>query len=399
MNKLLYFINMKEEKLKILYPFQYYTFKNISIIKPYLDKYMFNVEHENELFIGNINGLLTMGDMLPNKMLKYFASNKNHKATFVLPENYTETIDKLIGFREQVLKIIDYYKDSQIYIITYKVDNSDIINKIKDLENMKFDVCIGNPPFSGKGNPLYLQILEKCNVIAKNIVWICPSQWVKNYKDSSYLTNVKNNTCKNLISHEHISNPFNDAAVANEIGIYVFGNADQYEDYEKIRLERFKNTILAKSIWKKFEDYVDNIEKHDKIDLNKSYYVRAQWIRGHFLNGKPMWDWTTLFGKDQKINFSFKPTDNTNYWNFDTEIECLNFIKSTETDICMFAHFIGKVNCNNNNQTLELIPWFSDYTHEWTEDMIAQELGLTGVEVDYIHTEMKDFGWKAAIKK
>lgn len=397
------------EKLKKEYPFQYYTFSKISIIKESgfdFEDYSFCLDHNHELYIGNINGLICRNDMgYPLKLLKYLKEEpdtlKKREVTFILPENYKDSINQLKGLRKTVLDVFnsEKYKDKQIHIITYKIDNSDIINKIEGLKNMKFDVCIGNPPFSGKGNPLYLQILEICNTIAKNIVWICPSQWVKNYKDSAYLNNVKTNTCKNLIAHYHVSNPFNDAIVANEIGIYVFGKAEQYENYETIRLERFKNPILAKNIWEKFERYSDNIEKHDKVDLKKPYYVRAQWIRGNVRESKPLWDWTTLFGKEQKTNFTYKPVDNTNYWNFETEIECLNFIKSTETDICMFAHYIGKVNCNNNNQTIELIPWFSDYTHEWTEEMIAQELGLTDEEVKYIHEEMKNFGWKAAVKK
>ena len=31
--------------------------------------------------------------------------------------------------------------------------------------------------------------------------------------------------------------------------------------------------------------------------------------------------------------------------------------------------------------------------------MIQKELGLTDEEVEYIHEEMKDFGWKAQPKK
>ena len=101
-----------------------------------------------------------------------------------------------------------------------------------------------------------------------------------------------------------------------------------------------------------------------------------------------------MFGTDQRTDFSFKPDDLTNYWNFSTTEECKNFIASTETDILMFAHFISKISYSNNNQVLAIIPWFGDYTHEWTEDMIQKELGLTDEEVNYIHEEMKEFGWK-----
>lgn len=400
------------EKLKKEYPFQYYTFSKISIIKESgfdFEDYSFCLDHNHELYIGNINGLICRNDMgYPLKLLKYLKEEpdtlKKREVTFILPENYKDSINQLKGLRKTVLDVFnsEKYKDKQIHIITYKIDNSDIINKIEGLKNMKFDVCIGNPPFSGKGNPLYLQILEICNTIAKNIVWICPSQWVKNYKDSAYLNNVKTNTCKNLIAHYHVSNPFNDAIVANEIGIYIFGNAKQYEDYNEIRWERFNNIILAKNICKKLKVYKDNLKNHvitDNSEEKTGFWVNNSRIRGHFRESKPLWDWTTLFGQKQHNNFKFDKNPRWNHWQFNSVVECKNFISSTETDICMFAYYITKLNNNCCPEYFELIPWFSDYTHEWTEEMIAQELGLTDEEVKYIHEEMKNFGWKAAVKK
>lgn len=400
-----------DEKIKALYPFQYYTFSHISNIETVgfsFDDYSFRHDHDNELYFGNINGLICRHDMgYPLKLLKYLAEEpdtlRKRKVTFLLPENYKDSVENLKGLRQYVIDVFNCPKfKEQITVITYKVDNSDVINKIEELKNMpKFDVCIGNPPFAGKGNPLYIRILEICNQISKNIVWICPTQWVKNYKDSAYLNNVKTNTCKNLIAHYHVSNPFNDAIVANEIGIYVFGKATQYEDYNEIRWERFSNIDLTKSICKKFENYTDNISNHNAIDLKLPFYVKSSHIRGNqdLITNKPKWDWTTLFGKEQHSDFSNKITHRWNFWNFNTKAECKNFISSTETDICMFALFISKNNNANSEGAMELMPWFDDYTHEWTEEMIAQELGLTDEEVKYIHKEMKNFGWKAAPQK
>ena len=400
-----------DEKLKNLYPFQYYTFSKLSNIEKSgfnFDDYSFRLEHDNELYFGNINGLICRHDMgYPLKLLKYLKEDpdtlRKRKITFLLPENYRDIIENLKGLRKFVLDIFDCPKfKEQITVKTYKIDNSDIINKTEELSTMpKFDVCIGNPPFAGKGNPLYVRILEICNKISKNVVWICPTQWVKNYKDSAYLNNVKTNTCKNLIAHYHVSNPFNDAIVANEIGIYVFGNATQYEDYNEIRWERFSNIDLAKSICKKFENYEDNISNHNTIDLKLPFYVKASHVRGNqdLNSNKPKWDWTTLFGKEQHSDFSKKILPRWNFWNFNTVNECKNFIASTELDICMFALYICKINNNNSEGAMELMPWFDDYTHEWTEEMIAQELGLTDGEVKYIHEEMKNFGWKAAPQK
>ena len=67
-----------------------------------------------------------------------------------------------------------------------------------------------------------------------------------------------------------------------------------------------------------------------------------------------------------------------------------------ETDILEFAQFIEK---SNSNICLDLTPYLGDYTHEWTETEIAKKLKLTKEEVEYIHQEMANFGWKAAPKK
>ena len=286
-----------------------------------------------------------------------------------------------------------------------KIVKFDSIEYNKFFNDMKFDIVIGNPPYEGQGNPLYLQILEKVNVNNSRVIWLCPTQWIKNYKDSNYLTNVKENTCNNLVFHSFIGNPFENATLANEVGIFVFGEGNK-EDYETIRMERFLNAKLAKSIWDKFNDWNENfgsIDKHNKIDLNKKYYVRAQWIRGNVRGSKPCWDWTTLFGTDQRTNFNFKPVETksspVSFWNFSSINECQNFIFSTETDILMFAHFISKINNANNNQVLDMIPWLGDYTHTWSEKEIQDKIGLTDEEVSYIHEEMKNYGWKAAPKK
>lgn len=263
----------------------------------------------------------------------------------------------------------------------------------KEIENMpKFDVVIGNPPFEGQGNPLYLQILEICHKIAHKIIWICPSTWVKSYKDSEYVKNVKN-TCK-LISHKHIANPFN-AGIYNEVGIYEFGEAEVYENYEELFFEKFSNKQLAKSIISKFEKYLqnhDSIKKHNN-DTKKNFCVNGAKVRGHY----GVWDYTTIFGEKQRTQFIFE-SKYKNHWYFDTELECKNFVKTHETDLCEFAYFITKKSQDCTDAYFVLIPWFGDYTHEWSEDEISKELGFTQEEVDYIHEEMKNYGWKASPK-
>lgn len=279
------------------------------------------------------------------------------------------------------------------------VTNLDAISEEFDkmLDDKKFDLTIGNPPYEGKGHSLYLQILEKCNKHSNKTIWICPSQWVKNYKDSSFIENIKNNTCKNLISHQYVGNPFNNAVLANETCIFEFGINDKYENYNDIRLERFKNPQLAEKILQKLKNYGDNLNLHDFKRNDKTQtglWVNCSWIRGNVHGSKPCWDWTTLFGKENKTAFSFIKGQLWHHWKFETENECKNFINSIDNDILMFSIFCGKINTSITGDVLAIIPWLGDYTHEWTEDMIAKELGLTDEEVSYIHEEMKPFGWK-----
>ena len=356
------------------------------------------------------------GDNLPDNLMQFMCKHYEN-----------DTI--IIGKRILVIRMLDLAKQYAVKnTVTYFTDNKEkydeflkVINNgekfggddsvefvddwtklgevLKDMP--KFDIVIGNPPYEGKGNPLYLQILEKVNINDAQVVWLCPSQWVKSYKDSTYLNNVKTNTCKNLIEHYHISNPFNDAIVANEIGIYIFGDAKQYEDYNEIRWERFNNIILAKNICKKLKVYKDNLKNHvitDNSEEKTGFWVNNSRIRGSVHKSKPRWDWTTLFGQKQHNNFKFDKNPRWNHWQFNSVVECKNFISSTETDICMFAYYITKLNNNCCPVYFELIPWLGDYTHEWTEEAIAKELNLTQEEVDYIHEEMKNFGWKASPK-
>lgn len=263
----------------------------------------------------------------------------------------------------------------------------------------KFDCIVMNPPYDGTGNPLYLRILEYSKQYANNTICVCPSQWVKNYKDTEFIAKIKHETCADLISHVGVANPFDDAYFGNEIMIFHFGKSDKYEDYETIRLERFSNPSLTKSIWRKFECH-PNIGMYDKLNQQKSKFVYASYVRGHQLKSNAglrcAWNWTTLFGSEQRATFYNNPPSikSWNYWNFETEEECKNFIAATETDISMFALFIGKQNQANPIVAVSLMPWLGDYTHVWTNDMIAAELGLTCEEIDYICDTMKNFGWK-----
>jgi len=278
-----------------------------------------------------------------------------------------------------------------------EINNENIIDKIEG-KNMKFDLVIGNPPYEGKGNPLYLRILEKVNTRKNIVIWICPSQWTINIEDSEYITNLKQNQCSNLNSHEYEGNPFNNASLGNDVCKYRFDDSNNYEDYEDIRNEKHTNKEIALSIIEKFKK-MDNLNKHSysntKVAKFDKFCVNAGYVRGHFVDtGKYKWDWTTLFSSEYRNNFNFVHIVNGHHWYFDTEEECKNFVSACETDIISYGMLVSKITTNNTGIVLKYMPWLGDYKKHWTEDEIATAINLTQEEVDYIHQEMKNYGWK-----
>ena len=146
-----------DKKNDSLFPFQTYTFRNTTELEtmcPSAFDIMLNPEHEHELWIGNINGLVspTSEYGLAIKLKGYIIAGK--KLTFILPENYEAIRPDTgnIGFRKTVLDMIRLGESrKQITIFTYSIEHAeDDINKIlKEYKetDMKFDVIIANPPY------------------------------------------------------------------------------------------------------------------------------------------------------------------------------------------------------------------------------------------------------------
>lgn len=364
-----------------------------------------------------INKIGVPGDNLPENLMQYMC--KHYENDMII-----------IGKRILVIRMLDLAKQYAVKnSVTYITDNKEKYNEfLKAINNKEnygeddsveliedwnsigeivknmptFDFIIGNPPYEGKYTPLYLQILEVCQKVANKVVWLCPAQWVKSYHYTNGCEKIRKVVGKTLCSYEHISSPFENAYLANEVGIYVFDKSKYNINYNEIFWEKFTKKDLAKSIVNKFKSYKDNVNNHSdrtNISILPGNWCNICRIRGNVRESQPLWDWTTLFGKESKNNFKYKVGTHMNHIKFDTVDECKNFIAYTETDIICFAIYVSKDNNNQTPSMLNIIPWLGDYTHEWTEEAIAKELNLTQEEVDYIHEEMKNFGWKAAPKK
>lgn len=325
-----------------------------------------------------------------------------------IPANYlAEMAKKNVAFVGNCKDLYTYFqkinKNCKYFSIT-KQNWKSVVKSLtkKDKNNMpKFDVIVGNPPYEGQGNPLYLKIAEICVKNCEKVIWLCPTQWTNTLKNVKWYDYYKENlNCEFFLS---VGNPFDNAALANEVGIYVFG--ENKIDLNELVYNKFKNANLVKSIWEKNLNFIKtnkSIWDFNQIDYKKKYYVHNTGIRGNVKDSKPLWDWTTLFGSTAHTDFSKETVvfdSRQIMWNFNTISECENFISCYETDIMMFMLYCVKMNNNNHRGECAYIPWFGDYTKQWTETEIAKKLKLTKEEIEYIHQEMANFGWKAAPRK
>lgn len=362
---------MKEENIKDLYPFQYYTFKNLSVIKQYLNKYMFNLEHNNELYIGNINGLLTMGDMLPVKMLKYFTSNKNHKATFILPENYKSTIDGLTGFREQVLEIIEFFEQkNQITIITYNVNNSDIlakiINTIKDIGSMKFDVAIMNPPYSKN---LHLKIINEVIPYCETTINISPSTWAAKHninQPKGKYREIFNNKIEEFIfiPHRQMNDIFGLGNAIEDGAIIIFKDGGKFD----IMNYGFSSDI-EKSVFMK----IKTVGNENLLSLRQTGIGTKKIAISN--NAVALYTWhsgNNCYDALVKTN----PNAIDNGICFSTLIEKTNFLDSLKTTFMDWFHKAFIVPGDNKITNYMFI--MKDYTQPWTNKRFCDFFNITG---------------------
>ena len=93
---------------------------------------------------------------------------------------------------------------------------------------MKFDICVGNPPYQGKGNPLYMRITKSIydNNMDKNSVMcmINPTALVDNKymeKDDKNYDRYKDLKLVDFYYDPSIRGTFTSADIGNDVAIFT----------------------------------------------------------------------------------------------------------------------------------------------------------------------------------
>ena len=304
---------------------------------------------------------------------------------------------KYIVFDEGFLSIKNLCKEYDVDFVEINTEN--IIEKITG-KNMKFDLIIGNPPYTKGGKatqPLYAEIACKIFGTTKKMIWICPTSWTHKIEYDASKEKFRKELENYFVSCDLVEPELLGIFITDKLGIYVLDeNNTEMAPFEEWKFYNCKNPALTKSILNKVKKYSkDNLQNHYHKKEGK-FIVQAAQCRGNV--GK--WDWTTFFDEKNKkmilTDFDKITNDRYNWWTFNTKNECEVFKNFTETDIFMFILYSYKTGLP---QPLTKLPWMESYKNDIDDKYLTKYFHLTKEEVEYIHQEMANFGWKAKGKK
>lgn len=299
----------------------------------------------------------------------------------------------------------------------------------------KFDLIVMNPPYAGRGDPLFMKISK---VIYENflsdtgrLVSINPTSVVDNTYDGvdSHSNSLKKNYVDNMNVESFEYSPEMrisfDADIGTEICVIIYsknGKHTLHDDY--VRGKRFgeKNWKMRKSIIGKVNEYiakngsiykmngylnVNNAnEDNRKLIVSKNVCSNGfvsifGYNRGHVSAvGGRKWDWTTLQSEGY-LRLANKHTSELRNYGIESsnKVDGVNLNKWSCTDIMGFVVGAYKTQMANNEVLFKMLPCPPPTNGDYSDETLMRIFGFTKEEMDWIHNEMKDFGWKVKFGK
>ena len=301
---------------------------------------------------------------------------------------------------------------------------------------MKFDIVVGNPPYMGKGNPLYMRITKSIydNNMDKNSVMcmINPTALVDNKymkKDDKNYDRYKDLKLVDFYYDPSIRGTFTSADIGNDVAIFTYRKDGKMsifdDDVKEIRFKGHKkdkriiDLVSGKSMIgdKSFgyfgyhgspKDLIEHRNKHNvnghnyvcmaynRGNVNGHNYVCMAYNRGHLdvKTGGHRWDWTTLMNSLCFVVQKSLPETAINAVDFgDDRDKAVKLIQWVNTDFIMFIVDYYKYAMANQPVLFKHLPQ-PPTSGDYSDESICEAFGLEMSDMEYIHKKMKNYGWK-----
>ena len=322
-------------------------------------------------------------------------------------------IEFVVALRNRGYKNITYFSDSKkmanlvekMYINIETIYIKDLKKIKNDLNNMKFDLIISNPPYNQN---LHLRMLDNILELSKNICFVQPAEWL--YDNREYLSQVKKtiNILKEKIAKRvHNINIIDGDTVFNAntgpcVIMYItythnngFININDEVIDEKYTVDNINSidvhgfSDIYRSIFRKMHTYNNKLINNLKSGVS---YERLN-INGHTgLGAKHQY---FLIRKSFNTNFNYhrNPANFTDGLHFNEEniISQKNIFTYIQLKIVRFALSINHIGRHLFYGNLDSIPYMPTYTHPWTDEDVAKELGLTEEELAWAINWIPDY--------
>lgn len=291
------------------------------------------------------------------------------------------------------------------------VGNYKVGNFMEENPNINFATIITNPPYQGKAQ-LHQQFFNKALHYLEDggyLVFIQPaSPYFNKNAVRTHEKEMQKNICMYNTKVQIVdANVFKEASIANDIAITILKK--ELINNNCISSFTYKNNKIVKNVflddinfmgetsqmYKNIKNkYVKFIKENGSLrDLIYSSYnnpivnlANLQRIRGHMY----MKDFYTFVSNDSSYYTSSLDDKSDHGIKVNSMNELKNVYIYLKTFIARFGLSFRKINTNNQPSEFEMVP-LVDLTKKWNDESLAELIGLTNKELNYIRKKLPDY--------